>query len=137
MKIAEQELRITPASFSDAQDLQRAVGTAINMNKIKLDGDINDNLLDSNVSSETISDIINVIISTAISKEVEAALFKCAERAVLGTAKIDRDFFEPVENREYYYPIMIEILKVNLSPFFKGLSSSSGGLLEKVTSILK
>lgn len=140
MKIAGQELLITPSSFDDAQELQRAVGYAISENNINFDGSkIGESLESSEIGAGTIGDIIKVIISLGISKDLERALFKCAERALIGDdrKKINRDFFEPVENREFYYPVMIEILKVNLTPFFKGLFSSSGGLMEKITGILK
>lgn len=138
MTIAGKELRITPSSFDDAQELQRAVGAAIHKNNINFYGSkIGDTLETSEIGSGTIGDLIKVVISLGISKDLERALFKCAERAVLGSAKIDRDFFELVENREHYYPIMIELLKVNLTPFFKGLFSLSGGLMEKITSVLK
>lgn len=137
MKINGQDLRITPASFEDAMELQRTVGTAIKENKLNIDGNFGDSLANTEISPDTIGDIINTIINIGISKDVENALFKCAERALVGDKKVNRDLFEPVENREHYYPIMIEILKVNLLPFFKALFLSSGGLLGKVKNILK
>jgi len=38
-----------------------------------------------------------------------------------GGEKITPATFEKEENREQYYPILVECLKVNLAPFFKGL----------------
>ena len=66
-------------------------------------------------------------LSVITSKRVKDALFKCAEKALVGADKVDRSFFESVENREFYYPIMTEVIKVNLGPFFKSLGSLFGG----------
>jgi hypothetical protein len=66
-------------------------------------------------------------LSVITSKRVNQALFKCCETALLGDDKIDRNFFESVENRELYYPIMVEVIKVNLGPFFKKIGSLFGG----------
>jgi len=42
---------------------------------------------------------------------------------MFGKSKVDEDFFEDPEKRKYYYPIMMEVLKINTAPFF-GLASS-------------
>lgn len=123
MQINGEELRITPASFAEAVALQRAVGAAIKGSNISLPEDAN--IGDASIN---ISEIMDLVISVGISPEVEEAVFVCAKRALLGTKKIDREFFETVENREHYYPIMLEVARVNLSPFFKNLASMFTGL---------
>lgn len=57
--------------------------------------------------------------------------------ALLGTEKIDRDFFEAAEHRELYYPIMYEVITVNVGPFLKGLASKFGALAGIAKSIPK
>lgn len=154
MRINGQELIITPATFDEAMNLQDSILKSVHDNKIKFDfmDDVDlkdivnektgneDDVLDKiNISSDLIGDFINTIISIGISKSVRANLFICAERAVFGRKrdKIDKDFFENVENREYYFGIMFEVMKVNLSPFFKGLFSQYGEVLKNLKSFLK
>lgn len=116
MQIGGKELRITPAGFQDALALEKAIGRALKGTRLELPTD-----MQAEITGEMFSDIISTVLNVATSNEVEACLFKCAERALLGEEKIDLAFFESVENREHYYPIMIEVIKVNVGPFFKGL----------------
>ncbi len=132
MKIGNKELRITPASFDDAMALQKAVGRSLQGSKLELPGSI-----DEEMSTDTLSDVINMVLSVAVDDDVEAALFKCCERALVGDEKINRDYFEDADNRQHFYPIMIEILKVNLAPFFKNLLSSFGVTGKKIIASLK
>jgi hypothetical protein len=154
MRINGKELIISPASFDEAMNLQDAILKSVHDNKIKFDF-MNDNDLDSilddkndneddvlnkvNISSDLIGDFINTIISIGMSKAVRKNLFICAERAVFGKKKeyITKEFFENTENREYYFSIMIEVMKVNLTPFFKGLFSQYGEVLQNLKSFLK
>lgn len=124
MTVAGKELRVTPAPFADALALQKAVGRALRGNKI----DLPENLT-ADLSGGQISGIIDAILSVIVSDDVEECLFRCAQRALLGEQKIDRDFFERVENREHYYPIMYAIAEANLGPFFKVLTSGLGDLV--------
>jgi hypothetical protein len=131
MNINGKELMISPASFSDAMALQKAIGRALKGTKLELPDSVT-----TDVSPEKLGDIIGAVLNVATSDDVEAALFACASRAVYGAdrEKISRDFFETLENRELYYPIMVEIIKVNIGPFFKGLVSkfaAAGALLGK------
>ena len=139
MKIGNKELRITPSSFEEALDLKDAVENSIKSGKIKIDAKVNnEDLLKTELGDETLGSIFNAVLAIDSSKEVRNNLFICSERALLGEDKIDRAFFEKVENREFYYPIMFEILKVNLTPFFKGLfSGSMGDIGLKITNFLK
>lgn len=140
MIIKGKDLRITPASFDDAMNLQKAIGKAINQNRIGIDlNNIEDadSILNLDFSKEMLGDFLRTAISIGISNDVEQCIFKCAERALIGENKIDKAFFEDVENRKHYYPIVIEIIKVNLSPFFESLFSLFSGVEEKLKSIRK
>lgn len=113
-------LRITPASFTDAQALQRAIANAMKGSNIELP---------ENMKSEIkLGGFIDAAMSLISSPEVDAALFKCAEKAVYNNQKVSRDFFEDVANRELYYEIMLELIKVNVGPFFKRIASKFAGL---------
>lgn len=123
MQIGGKELRITPAGFADAIALQKAIGRALKGTKLELP-----ETATAELSPASFTGIIDAVLGVAISDEVESALFQCSARALVGEAKVDRDFFETVENREHYFTIMAEVIKVNVGPFFKGLISMSGGL---------
>lgn len=128
MQINGKELMITPASFSEAMALQKAIGRALRGTKLELPENMT-----AQIDPSTFGDIIGAVLGVATSDDVEAALFACSSRALYGPTKepVNRDFFEKVENRELYYPIMIEIIKVNVGPFFKSLISKYADLIPK------
>jgi hypothetical protein len=127
-------------------ELQDAVGEALKGSKMDFrglgsvlgDGGI-ENVLDGDIGelSGPIESIIGMVLSVVTSRRVKNALFKCAEKALMGEDKINRDFFDAVENREFYYPIMTEVIKVNLGPFFKSLGSLFGGPGNLLSNFLK
>ena len=123
-------MKITPASFADAMALQKAIGRALKGSRFSMPSFVTgaDGKIDLEKSDVDLSGLIDLVLGAAVSDEVQAALFSCSARALLGTDKIDSDFFEKVENRELYYPIMVEIIKVNVGPFLKGLASKFGAL---------
>jgi len=124
-------LYITPASFQDASELRNAFLEAIQKTNVD---NLGSNFFNLEFSQEAILPFIKGIISIATSERMENALFKCCEKVLFGDqkVKINRDFFEDVDNREYYYKIMLEVAKANLIPFFKGI----GGALKKFTDII-
>lgn len=134
------KLEITPAGFQVALELKRALGNALNERPIQLDG-LNINLEDltgTEVTSEMMGALLRPVLSVVNSREVETCLFECAKnRSLYNKKKIDMDFFEQVENRELYFPIMFEIARVNIGPFFAGLFSGLKGAKGKLTGILK
>jgi len=129
LKFDKKKLRITLASFEDAFDLQDAVANALKGNNVDIPEDKDAQI---NVSS-----FLDAALSTIASKPVRDALFKCAETALYGEEKIDQEFFGKIENRELYYPIMVEILKENIGPFIKGLLSLFGDFGKKAGELLK
>jgi hypothetical protein len=133
MNIDGKELKITPSSFDEAMDLKDAIESAVKEGKISIAG----NFLEKDISENDFSDILNAILAVDCSKEIRKCLFICAGRAVLGTEKITKEFFEDIENRKYYYQIMIEVLKVNLSPFFAKIFSEFSGIKGKIKNILE
>lgn len=127
MKIEGKELKITPASFEEARRLAKAVERAVKGNKIDLPSDI-----DEELSPEMLGGLIDAILSVDLSDEVEEALFECAKRASLGDEeRITKDFFEPVERRKHFYPVMWEVLQANLAPFFGEAFTKLQGLAPK------
>lgn len=127
MTIKGNELKITPASFAEAMALQKAIGRALKGTKLELPEDIK-----AELTTDMLSGIIDAVLGVATSDDVETCLFECAKRCIVGTDKIDREFFEDPENRQFFYPVMVEIIKTNVGPFFKGLDTQLLGLAQKV-----
>jgi hypothetical protein len=142
-KIDGQELLITPASLTKAFALQKALADALRADGINIDiGTLDFNTEDptkSEVGEKTVGSLIENVLAVATSPVVLETLFACCETATFGKnrTKIDAEFFEEVENRQYFYPIMVEVLKVNLGPFFKKIGSLLGGLSTMIGSTQK
>ncbi len=132
MKINDKELKITEGSFAEANALQKAMGRALKGNNIELPENMSKDLSDVEIAG-----MIDAALSVAISDDVENCIFECAKRCLIGTEKVTRDYFENVEHRKDYYPIMFAIAKANLEPFIGGLLSQFGGLGAKLGNTLK
>lgn len=131
------ELVVTPAPFAIVMDLEEAISGALKRDGIKIDlSSVNidfDNL--EKMDAGDVGWIMEPILTLTTDSTIRGHLFKCAERALFDKNKVDTDLFEKVENRKYYYPIMMEVLKVNISPFFELASSlflNLPGLKEKL-----
>ena len=131
-------LNITMASFEEAMELQDSIVCALKGNNIDikssaLEGESLD--LDKIEAGGFIDAALNVIGD----KRVRAALFACSSRAIYGEEKnkLTKEFFEDPKNRPLYYPIMIEVLKVNLAPFIEALTSSFGGIAQLLGTLQK
>ena len=119
------ELRITPAGFADVMALKKAISDALRVAGVRVDLSGFEINAEDPMQSELgdIGSIIEMVMSVATDPKVQTWLFKCCERVLYGEDKVDLDFFDKPENRQYYYPIMIEVLKTNLSPFFAKVGS--------------
>jgi len=137
--IEGKELTITPAGFADVFALKRALALALKRGGIKFDLTglkiDTENPMNSDIGD--IGFILDAVLEVSTDPDVQKWLFKCAERALYGEDKVNQDYFEEPENRQYYYPIMIEVIKINLSPFFKKLSSLFAPLSGMIKNIQK
>ncbi len=108
---------IHPADLKDAfelldgvaEKLKDSLGVDIKSDSLKLEG----------------ADLFDMIIKSGISlissKKVREATFKCLTRSLYkGSQNIDHAFFENEERRKYFIPVMVECIRVNLSPFLSG-----------------
>lgn len=68
---------------------------------------------------------ISVILRLVASKPVYAALWPCFASCLYNTEKIDRSTFETPKSRPDFIPCVLEILKLNVLPFIKGLDLAS------------
>jgi hypothetical protein len=143
MELNGKRFIVQPAGFEDAMELQEAVAEALKGAKLDLagltDAAKSGNILDTDITelSGPLETIIGMSLSVITSKRVKVALFKCCEKVLLGEDKVNREFFETPENRELYYPIMLEVVKVNLVPFFKKIGLLFGGQGNLLANFLK
>ena len=131
MSFDKNKLKITPSSFEIAMNLNDAVLESINKTKIDI-GDFGINDINSDdptqikINNNMIETLIKLLLTTMSSKKIRECLLECAKRAIYNNEKIDIDFFENDDNRPLYFPIMVEIIKSNLAPFFTGITSALG-----------
>ncbi len=55
------------------------------------------------------------------SPKIEACIWKCFERCLYSDLKMDDQTFEPVERRDDYMKVCMEVVKENVLPFAKSL----------------
>ena len=106
------QLKVQPASFADSKSLYQAILEEAKSFSI-------------GNGTEITSLVKDLFCAGFSSKKVEAALWTCMQRCIYvserGELKIDKDTFEPIESREDYMPVCIEVAKANILPFVKGL----------------
>jgi hypothetical protein len=113
------KLKITVSSFAVARDLFQAVSE-------ELKG------LHFEHSTEIDIGFFKDLFCTGMaSKKIEKCLWECMKKATYNDLRISEDTFEPVEAREDYIPVMLEVAKENLVPFTKSLYASFGEVLKK------
>lgn len=138
MTFDKTKLNITPASFQEANELRRVVGEAVAKEPLRFGKEFNtEKILDNEITGDLLSGVLGPLLSIVNSRDVESAILVCAKRCLYNKQKIDQDFFEDVENRELYFPILFEIAKENLSPFFGSLGLGLTTIRGKFGNILK
>jgi hypothetical protein len=105
------ELKITVAQFGISKNLYQAILEEMKNLKIDAKTEIDANLF---------KDIFCVSLS---SKKIERALEECMKKCLYKGMKIDADTFEPVDAREDYLQVCLEIGKANVMPFFRQASA--------------
>lgn len=111
------ELEVQPAPFADAKALYQAIleeGKHVHVSE--------------NMES-AIKDMFCVGLS---SKKIEKALESCMQRALYEGQKITEATFEPVERRQDYLVVCLEVAKENIEPFTKSLYAQFKGTLDQL-----
>lgn len=121
-------LKITPSPFKDSRALYQAILKEAREVKINSKMEI----------VEVYKDLFCLGFS---SPEVEKCLWKCFERCTYdsgkGDFKIDENTFEPVEARNDYMQVCVEVAKENVMPFMKSLYVEYQRILAMIESDLK
>ncbi len=141
MQINGLELKITEGTLEEAFALKEVLTEALRgkanltMPRQAPEGDI----LDTEIGGDNIGALLDMVMSVATNPKVRACLLTLCKRCAIGEGadriKVSMEFFEPVENRKHYYPVMLEVAKANLLPFFQDLNLGSwipDGLKDKL-----
>ena len=127
--ILGQEFRLQVGSMLECTVLKLAFIKALKGEGIKLDISGWDFSQGSKTEIGDIGGIADIILGILGNEDLEKALYTLGKKCLIGSdenaSAITVDFFEEVENRKYYFPVMIAILKANLAPFIAGLSLES------------
>lgn len=106
-------LKVSPAPFAESKALYQAFLKEVRHVKIS--------------SKMEMAELYKELICIGYSSvEIESCLWKCFERCTYnlggkGDLKIDKDTFEPVESRDDYMKVCMEVAKENILPFAKSL----------------
>lgn len=122
--MTEPKIDIRVAPWAESVELKNAITGALAEKGIDLAG-LDLKGLGAMEIEDFLSPLINIVLTIDSNMRVQNALANCMKRCSYNGEMITEETFENVEAREYYYPIIVDILKVNLAPFFKRLLSES------------
>lgn len=117
-------LKVTPAPFTDANELYKAIARECRGLDISSKDDLNVNF---------IKGIFCVLVA---SDEVEKRLWKCFERVTYNGVKITLETLEDEKARGDYFTICKEVATINVTPFLKSLYAEFVplvGMIQKLT----
>lgn len=113
-------LKYNISTFDNGDHLYRAIieeAGSMDVNKLT---DIDETLL------------LKVVLKSLSSKKIKEAVWACFDKAIVDGEKLTKEYFEPASKREDYMPIVIEITKVNMMPFWKSLCAQFLPLFQQV-----
>lgn len=115
------EAVINIASIQNALSLKNAISKALLAQGVKL----------ANIDLNNVDSLLDAILATDSDESVNKAIFNCLAKSTYNKEKITLDIFEDENARENYYEIIINCLKINLTPFLKPLISKLKDLVAK------
>jgi hypothetical protein len=137
-------LFVSPSSWENAKALHDAVLREMRgkVDVAGLDLDLVRSAFEER-NVQAFSHLLDKVVGIACSKDIENAIFACAEKAIYQpggeetSKKVSRVLFNDPDtrdqSREDYYAIAYHVAEVNLRPFVKALSSSLKALAERST----
>lgn len=122
-------LKITISSYRDAWALTSSILESLKGLELK-EKDLNINMDFKNPKnmlkggSNLLSQIIDKVLTVAVSSKVEEAIFRCGTRALYNeNYKVNKELLDDLEIglqvREDFFEICYRIIEVNCFPFFK------------------
>lgn len=113
-------LEIAVASFATGNRLMKTVARELS----SVNFDLNFTSF-ADLSGQDVNVIKNAVFQLLQSDALETALMECMKRCLYNGERIVPATFEAEDARQDYLPVAWEVMKANLSPFFKGLALSS------------
>ena len=117
-------LTVTPSDFSVADDLRIAIIHSLNKTDLGLGKSFNPfNLQDAFSQELDFEKALKSALFLTADRQVLECFWECAKKATVGKsiAVVNRQFFEPEENRELFMEIFISVLEANVKSFFTGI----------------
>jgi hypothetical protein len=114
------KLHITLSPFATSKTLYQAVLEEIKELKLDANAEVDVNLFK------------DFFCAGFSSKRIEAALNECMKRVTYNGVKITEDTFEPVDAREDYMTVCLEVALHNILPFTKNLTQQYSRMLDLV-----
>jgi len=74
----------------------------------------------------------DLVCSMLSSKRIESAVWACMTKCTINKLPITEETFEPVECRDDYLTVMIEIAKANIMPFMKSLYAEYAPIFKSI-----
>lgn len=60
----------------------------------------------------------NALLNAVMDNDLIDAIFKCADNSLINDYRINKEYFENIENRQDFFPVLFQVVKYNLTPFF-------------------
>lgn len=76
------------------------------------------------IGSKDINTLKNVLLALLSSEGIEQSVMECAKKCLYNGQGINAETFAAEDSRPDYLPVMVEVVKANLRPFFSGLDLS-------------
>lgn len=117
-------LELQECEFTDAWNLTQAIARELShaMPGLKLDSLDPKEVLQQDID---VGKLFGVMAHIVGSKEVFELVWPCAKACLLNEQKIDKKLFTEPSLRGDFLPVVVEIVKLNVLPFMKGLDLSS------------
>jgi hypothetical protein len=116
------QLKIQLAPFADGKALQMALLEEAKCLRLDMTAEVDGNFYK------------DIFCSAFSSKKIEAAVWKCMERALYNDQKITMDTFEPEAARDDYITVVFEVAAENVRPFTKSLYASFAAITRMIQS---
>lgn len=111
-------LAVTMAPLETGKKLAKIVARELAL--VKFDFNLSEM---ADIGGKEIDSLKNVAFQLIQSDALEAVVLECMKKCTYNGERIIVSTFEPEDARQDYFPAAWEVLKVNLRPFLKSLSS--------------
>lgn len=76
------------------------------------------NLNDKDLMANIFSVLPNIILNAVMDNQFIQSIFDCADNSKINDERINKEYFEDVNNRKDFFLTLFNVAKYNLTPFF-------------------